>query len=194
VTSDAETAPEQARQQVLQGAIAPNLGLRIAVHGSAASNRRASAGGSARTQGPVPRTSISPAYVRPVSFSRKQSRRSPSWLTTPSKHRPDGPSHLVAGPQHALGTVQPTTGQPAACTACGMVFRPTDRHGPARIAGCRHGTSKEVPPPATSAAARVEASVTEVSIRHRTGLVPCAVPVATTRLPCLGRKDRAAHV
>ncbi len=36
-----------------------------------------------------------------------------------------------------------------------------------RIAGCRHGTSKAGPPPATSAAARVEASVPEVSIRHR---------------------------
>jgi hypothetical protein len=50
-----------------------------------------------------------------------------------------------------------------------MVFRPADRpnDGPARIAGCRHGTSKEVPTPATSAAARVAASVTEVLIRHR---------------------------
>jgi hypothetical protein len=50
-----------------------------------------------------------------------------------------------------------------------MVFPPTDRpnDGPARIAGCRHGTSKAGPPPPTSAAARVEASVTEVLIRHR---------------------------
>jgi hypothetical protein len=36
-----------------------------------------------------------------------------------------------------------------------------------RIAGCRHGTSKGGPPPATSAAARVEASVTEVCVRPR---------------------------
>ena len=35
VMSDAETAPEQARQQVLQGAIDPNLSTRIAAHGSA---------------------------------------------------------------------------------------------------------------------------------------------------------------
>ena len=32
VTSDAETAPEQARQQVLQGAIEPKLSTRIAAH------------------------------------------------------------------------------------------------------------------------------------------------------------------
>ncbi len=35
VTSDAETAPEQAWQQVLQGAIEPKLSTRIAAHGSA---------------------------------------------------------------------------------------------------------------------------------------------------------------
>jgi hypothetical protein len=45
--------------------------------------------------------------------------------------------------------------------------------GPARIAGCRHGTGKEVHSPVTSAAARVEASVPEVFLRHRTVSVPC---------------------
>ncbi len=42
------------------------------------------------------RASISPMNVRPFSVSRKQSRRLPSWLTTPSKHHPDGPSHRAA--------------------------------------------------------------------------------------------------
>jgi hypothetical protein len=45
--------------------------------------------------------------------------------------------------------------------------RPSDRPMVRRIAGCRHGTSKAGPPPATSAAARVEASEFEVLIRHR---------------------------
>ncbi len=34
--------------------------------------------------------------VRPFSVSRKQSRRLTSWLITPSKHHPDGPSHRAA--------------------------------------------------------------------------------------------------
>jgi hypothetical protein len=33
----------------------------------------------------------------------------------------------TAGAQHALGIVQPTTGNRPASTTCGMVFRPTDR-------------------------------------------------------------------
>ena len=78
VTSVAETAAGQARQQVTQGAIEPNLSMRIAVHGSAASNRRARAREICPMQGRVP---ISPTYAGPVSITRKQrkqSRRLPS--------------------------------------------------------------------------------------------------------------------
>jgi hypothetical protein len=61
--------------------------------------------------------------------------------------------------------------RPHARHAAWCFNRPTD--GPARIAGCRHRTSKAGPPPATSAAARVEPPVTEVLIRHRNRSVPC---------------------
>jgi hypothetical protein len=85
------------------GAIEPNL--HCALPSTAPPHRidGPAPGRAARTKGPVPRASISPTYVGPVSISRKQSRRSPSsWLTTPSKHRPDGFSQLAAcSVQHA---------------------------------------------------------------------------------------------
>jgi hypothetical protein len=155
------------------------------------------------------RASISPMNVRPFSVSRKQSRRLPSWLTTPSKHHPDGPSHRAAcsvlratyvqhescnmhqcsmqhttlphaahtmphrpfDKQHELhmhsAPCNPRQGtRPPSRHAAWCFDRPTYRPMVRRIAGCRHGTSKAGPPPATSAAAHVEASVPEVCIRH----------------------------
>jgi hypothetical protein len=57
--------------------------------------------------------------------------------------------------------------RPHARHAAWCFDRPADRPMVRRIAGCRRGTSKAGPPPATSAAARVEASEFEVSICHR---------------------------
>jgi hypothetical protein len=145
------------------------------------------------------RASISPMNVRPFSVSRKQSRRLPSWLTTPSTHRPDGFSQLAAcSVQHGTCVQQDSCNmqqcsmQHTTCridhVTCNMTcactrHRATHDRAPGRMHDMRHGASTGRPADGPGTHRRLQA-------RHQQGRAAAGDLGGRARR---GLRDRGVH-